>query len=113
MDGRDDLSEEVSRLAVTEATPLTDVVVQLALAGVLHHDHNLVLVLEHWRAHANGGGGEGERERESLFSHYSFAISVHIYCLYWYCLSLSYCCSVVFVLFCDAVACMERTKLNS
>ena len=79
MDGRDDLPEEVSRLAVAQATPLADVVVELALTGVLHHDDDLVLVLEHWRAEEGGGrdgrgergekgGGEGgeRRERETF-----------------------------------------------
>lgn len=47
VDGRNDLSKEASGLALTQASTLTDVVVQLALAGVLHHDHYLVLVLEH------------------------------------------------------------------
>lgn len=47
MDGGNDLSEEASGLALTQASALADVVVQLALAGVLHHDHDLVLVLEH------------------------------------------------------------------
>lgn len=44
---RDYLSEEVSRLPLAQAPPLTDIVVQLALAGVLHHNHDLVLVLKH------------------------------------------------------------------
>lgn len=47
MDGGNDLSEEASGLALTQASALADVVVQLALAGILHHDHDLVLVLEH------------------------------------------------------------------
>lgn len=47
MDGGNDLSEEASGLALTQASAFADVVVQLALAGVLHHDHDLVLVLEH------------------------------------------------------------------
>ena len=45
--GGDYLSEEVSRLPLAQAPALADVVVQLALAGVLHHDHDLVLVLKH------------------------------------------------------------------
>ena len=45
--GGDYLSEEVSRLSLTQAPPLTDVVIQFTLAGILHHDHNLVLVLKH------------------------------------------------------------------
>lgn len=45
--GGDYLSEEVSRLSLTQAPALADVVIQLALAGILHHDHNLVLVLKH------------------------------------------------------------------
>jgi len=46
MDSRDDLSEEVSRLPFTEPSALTDVFVQLALTGIFHHDHNLILILE-------------------------------------------------------------------
>lgn len=45
--GGDYLSEEVSSLSLAKAPALTDVVVQFAFAGILHHDHNLVLVLEH------------------------------------------------------------------
>lgn len=48
MHGRDYLSEEVSRLSLAQAPTLTDVVVQLTLAGILHHDHNFVLILKHW-----------------------------------------------------------------
>lgn len=44
---RHDLSEEVSGVALRDPLLLTDVVVQVASARVLHHDHNLVLVLEH------------------------------------------------------------------
>lgn len=47
MHGRDYLSEEMSSLPLAQASALTDVVIQLALAGILHHDHNLVLVLKH------------------------------------------------------------------
>lgn len=47
MDSWDNLPEEVSRLSLAELTPLADVVVQLAFAGVLHYDDNLVLILEH------------------------------------------------------------------
>lgn len=41
------LSEEVSCLPFAQAPALTDVVIQLALTGILHHNHNFVLVLEH------------------------------------------------------------------
>lgn len=47
MHGGDYLSKEVAGLPLAQASALTDVVVQLALAGVLHHDHDLVLVLKH------------------------------------------------------------------
>lgn len=47
VDGRNDLSEEASCLALTQSSTLADVVVQFALAGVLHHNHNLVLVFKH------------------------------------------------------------------
>lgn len=46
--GRDDLSEEMAGLVLAEPRPLTDVVVQVAPAGVLHDDHNLAAVLKHW-----------------------------------------------------------------
>lgn len=45
--GGDYLSEEVSRLPLAQAAALADVVIQLALAGILHHNHDLVLVLKH------------------------------------------------------------------
>ena len=45
--GGDYLSEEVSRLPLAQAPALADVVIQLTLAGVLHHNHNLVLVFNH------------------------------------------------------------------
>lgn len=44
---RDYLSEEVSSLSLTQAPALADIIIQLALAGILHHNHNLVLVLKH------------------------------------------------------------------
>lgn len=43
---RYDLSEEVPGFSVRELLLVTDVVVQVSLAGVLHHDHDFVLVLE-------------------------------------------------------------------
>lgn len=45
--GGDYLSEEVSRLPLAQAPTLANVVIQLALAGILHHNHDLVLVLKH------------------------------------------------------------------
>lgn len=48
MHGGNYLSEETSCLPLAQASALTDVVIQLALAGVLHHNHDLVLVLKHW-----------------------------------------------------------------
>lgn len=47
MHGGNYLSEEMSCLPLAQASALTDVVIQLALAGVLHHNHDLVLVLKH------------------------------------------------------------------
>ncbi len=48
MNGRDDLSEEMSGLALSDALFLAEVVVQISFTGVLHHDHDLLLVLKHW-----------------------------------------------------------------
>lgn len=45
--GGDYLSEEASRLPLAQAPTLANVVIQLALAGILHHNHDLVLVLKH------------------------------------------------------------------
>lgn len=45
--GGDYLSKEVSGLPLAQASALADVVVELALAGILHHNHDLVLVLKH------------------------------------------------------------------
>lgn len=65
MYGGDYLSKEMPSLPLAQATAFTDVVVQLALAGILHHDHNLVLVLKHC-----------EKTREQLESvHISFQIN--------------------------------------
>lgn len=47
--GGDYLPEEVSRLPLAQAPALADVVIQLALAGVLHHDYDFVFVLKHWK----------------------------------------------------------------
>ena len=47
--GRHYLSEEVSCLSLAQSPAFTDVILQLAFAGVLHHDHNLILVLKHCR----------------------------------------------------------------
>lgn len=47
MYSRDNLPEEMSRLSLAELTPLADVVIQLPFACVLHHNDNLVLILEH------------------------------------------------------------------
>lgn len=51
--GGDDLPEEVPGLALAEALPLADVVIQVASAGVLHDDHDPAAVLKHW-----GRGGQ-------------------------------------------------------
>lgn len=42
-----DLSEEVSGLLFRDVLLVTDVVIQVSLAGILHHYHNLVLVFKH------------------------------------------------------------------
>lgn len=47
MHGGDYLSKEVPGLPLAQASALADVVVELALAGILHHNHDLVLVLKH------------------------------------------------------------------
>lgn len=47
--GGDDLPEEVPGLPLTEAPPLTDVIVQLPFACIFHDDHNLIFVLKHCR----------------------------------------------------------------
>lgn len=65
MHGGDYLSKEMPSLPLAQATAFTDVVVQLTLASILHHDHNLVLVLKHC-----------EKTREQLESvHISFQIN--------------------------------------
>lgn len=45
--GRDDLPEEVAGVALAELLPLTDVVIQVAPAGILHDNHDLAAVLKH------------------------------------------------------------------
>lgn len=47
VDGRHDLPEEVACLLLRQPLPLADVVVQVPLAGVLHHDDDLAAVLKH------------------------------------------------------------------
>lgn len=47
IDGRHDLPEEVACLLLRQPLPLADVVVQVPLAGVLHHDDDLAAVLKH------------------------------------------------------------------
>lgn len=44
-----DLSEEVSGLPLRDLPLVADVVVEIPAAGVLHHDHDFVLVLEYWK----------------------------------------------------------------
>lgn len=46
--GGDNLPKEVPGVPLAEPLPLADVVVQVATAGVLHDDHDLAAVLEHW-----------------------------------------------------------------
>lgn len=69
MHGRDYLSEEMSCLPLAQASALTDVVIQLALAGVLHHNHNLVLVLKHWEMITKQSGSMNR-----IFSEYTFTL---------------------------------------
>lgn len=47
VDSRHDLPEEVACLLLRQPLPLADVVVQVPLAGVLHHDDDLAAVLKH------------------------------------------------------------------
>lgn len=47
MHGGDYLSEEMPSLPLAQASAFTDVVIELTLASILHHDHNLILVLKH------------------------------------------------------------------
>lgn len=56
MHSRHDLPEEVSGLPLAEASPLTDVIIQLSFAGIFHDDHNLIFVLKHC------GGGQGNKQ---------------------------------------------------
>lgn len=46
--GRDDLPEEMASITLTQTLSLTDVIVQVAPAGILHDNHNLAAVLKHW-----------------------------------------------------------------
>lgn len=48
MHGGDDLPEEMPGIMLAERLLLADVVIQVTPAGVLHDDHNLAAVLEHW-----------------------------------------------------------------
>lgn len=50
VDGRHDLPEEVACLLLRQPLPLADVVVQVPLAGVFHHDDDLAAVLKHCKA---------------------------------------------------------------
>lgn len=52
MQGRNDLSEEMPGVPLTQPWPLADVIVQIASAGILHDNHNLAAVLKHWRGQA-------------------------------------------------------------
>lgn len=47
VDGRCDLSENASGFCFRQSPSLQDVIIQLASAGVLHHNHNLVPALKH------------------------------------------------------------------
>ena len=44
-----DLPEDVSGLCLRQSPVLVNVVVQLPSAGVLHHNHNLIPTLKHYR----------------------------------------------------------------
>lgn len=56
MQGRHDLSEEMPGVPLTQPWPLTDVIVQIASAGILHDNHNLAAILKHWRGRARMSG---------------------------------------------------------
>lgn len=45
---RDDLPEEMPGITLTQALPLTDVVIQVTPTGILHDDHDLAAVFKHW-----------------------------------------------------------------
>lgn len=42
------LSEEVPGLPFRDVPLVTDVVIQVPSAGVLHHNHNFVLIFKYW-----------------------------------------------------------------
>lgn len=44
-----DLPEEVPSLPFGDVPLVTDVVIQVPLAGVLHYNHNFVLVFKYWK----------------------------------------------------------------
>lgn len=54
--GRDDLSEEMPGVPFTQPWPLTDVIIQITPAGVLHDNHDLAAVLKHWRGQMTMSG---------------------------------------------------------
>lgn len=54
--GGHDLSEEMPGVPLIQPWPLTDVIVQIASAGVLHDNHNLAAVLKHWSGQARMSG---------------------------------------------------------
>ena len=47
VDGSGDLSEDSASIRFSKSLPVADVVVELAPGGDLHHQHHLLLVLEH------------------------------------------------------------------
>ena len=46
--GGDDLAEHPPGISLPQATHLVEVVVEFPTLGVVHHQHDLVLLLEHW-----------------------------------------------------------------
>lgn len=60
MQGRHDLSEEVPGVPLTQPWPLTDVVIQISSAGILHDNHNLAAIFKHWRGQAKNVRPPGE-----------------------------------------------------
>lgn len=49
MQSRDNLAEEVPGFPLAQPWSLTDVIIEVAPAGVLHDNHDLAAVLKHWR----------------------------------------------------------------
>lgn len=56
MQGGDNLSEEMPGVPLTQPWPLTDVIIQITPAGILHDNHNLAAILKHWRGEMRMSG---------------------------------------------------------